>query len=161
MLFCYQWNEAGVDKFLWRTIIHYIAAWIIIKEDVDMITAVSGTINFHTDVTNGKDSILVDAPESKGGTGSGYTPFDLLCAAYASCLDISARVVLDKMRIEYSEVKVIAAIDQSDESKTSFCSTIEITGELDQASHDRVVELAMKNCPIKQIFDKPIEYTAM
>ncbi len=126
-----------------------------------MITAVSGKINFHTDVTNGKQSILVDAPEAKGGTGSGYSPFDLLCAAYASCLDISTRVVLDKMRVEYSEVKVIAAIDHSDETKTVFSSTIEIAGEIDQQTHDRVVELAMKNCPIKQVFDNPIEYTLL
>ncbi len=124
-----------------------------------MIISTSEDPTYLTNLWNGAVSVSSDVTEEKGGSGNYFRPHDLLEAAYASCLNITTRMVLDSLKLPYEEVRVTVELDRQDEAKTVFTSQIEIVGDIDEATKQRVLRLAL-NCPVKKTLSKPLEFRA-
>lgn len=121
-----------------------------------MVISRSSNERYLTDISNGRQHLSSDVTEEKGGSGNHFRPHDLLEAAYASCLTITARMILDSLDIPYEGVTVNVALERTDE-KTVFHSHIAIAGTLDEKAKQIVLKKLM-NCPVKKTLSQPLEF---
>ena len=124
-----------------------------------MITAQNGNCNYLVNLNNGKAEICADILPDKGGQGNHFRPHDLLCAAYAACLNITVRMVLDRLELPYSDVKVEVDLERS-EGKTVFKSKIGIEGNLSEEQKKKVLTLA-SNCPVRKTLSSTILFESL
>jgi putative redox protein len=122
-----------------------------------MVISKSGNTAYLTEIWNGTESISSDVAEEKGGSGKYFRPHDLLEAAYASCLNITTRMVLDSLTLPYEEVTVKVELDRRDDTKTIFTYHIDIVGTVDEETKQKVLKLVM-NCPVKKTLLKQVEF---
>ena len=125
-----------------------------------MIIAESSGVNYLTQINNGTTVINSDVTEEKGGGGEYFRPHDLLCAAYASCLNITVRMVLDRMGLKYDKVVTNIDVDREKENSTIFMYHVEIIGDIDIAAKEAVIAKAM-NCPVRKTLSQNISFQAM
>lgn len=69
-----------------------------------MIIAESDHNKYFTQLSNETASINADVTKDKGGSGDYFGPHDLICAGYASCLNITVCMILEKMNLKYDKV---------------------------------------------------------
>jgi len=125
-----------------------------------MITAVNGPENYRVELGNGSRTIQADVNAEKGGGGNGFRPHELLAAAYASCLNISVRMILDRLKMPYSGVRVEVDLDRGVEGKTIFLSRIQIDGDIPEEDKRKVLALA-SNCPVRQTLSQQIGFAVL
>ena len=122
-----------------------------------MINAESGSEKYLTLLSNGAVSITSDTTQSKGGGGEYLRPHDLLCAGFASCLNISVRMVLEEMNIDYEKVVTKVDVNRDQEDNTIFLYDIDIIGDIDTATKESVLSKA-SNCPVRKTLSKNIDF---
>lgn len=124
------------------------------------ITAITELDRSHykTKVYAGGHFIYSDEPESIGGTNEGMTPGALLLASLGSCTAITVRMYADRKQYNLDGIKVELAIcNEKDMSKeTTITRKIELTGNLTDEEHQRLMQIADK-CPIHKILRNPIK----
>lgn len=103
------------------------------------------------------DQIYSDTTESNGGSGKYFRPHDLIEAGFASCLNITTRMVLNSMNLAYETVTVHVELDRSDPAKSIFKYQIDIEGQLDEESK-RAVLKKVTNCPVRKTLSKQLEF---
>jgi putative redox protein len=114
-----------------------------------MITAQSDDRNYCTRLTNAAAEVYADVARSNGGGGGHFDPFDLVCAGYAACLNITARMILDRMHLAYEKVLTKVAVDTAGERTTVFSYHVEIVGAIDEATKAAVIAKLAK-CPVQK-----------
>ncbi|AJA46964.1 stress-induced protein OsmC [Clostridium pasteurianum DSM 525 = ATCC 6013] len=122
-----------------------------------MIVSKSKKENYCTEISNGNKYIFSDVTEDKGGKGQYLRPHDLICAGFASCLNITTRMILERKNIEYEEVIVKVDLDKSDENKTKFIYHVDIIGDISDEAKQIVFNM-LKNCPVRKTLSKEIEF---
>jgi len=108
------------------------------------------------DVDNGRHKLYADEPLSYGSADLGPSPFEYLCASLGSCTAITLRMYAGRKEwdIENISVTVTHSIRKlSDgESKNVFTRILNVTGNLDEAARDRLVDIANK-CPVHKMLE--------
>ena len=122
-----------------------------------MIISKSMSENYKTEISNGSAVICSDVTEDKGDNGEYFGPHDLLCASLASCLNITARMVLDRMNVAYEKVVVKVDLDRTDEARTGFLYDVEIIGDVPEELKQKVINLVSK-CPVHKTLAKEIYF---
>ena len=125
-----------------------------------MISAEGGHEEYLTQLSNELASIQADTTESNGGSGKYFRPHDLLCAGFASCLNITVRMILKKMGLQYDRIMTKVDIDRSREDQTVFLYDVKIIGDIDTAVKEMVISQAL-NCPVKKTLSKNIAFEPM
>ncbi|MEA4863513.1 MAG: OsmC family protein [Victivallaceae bacterium] len=125
-----------------------------------MITAVNGPENYRIELDNGSKTIVSDVSADKGGSGDGFRPHELLAAAYASCLNISIRMIMNRLKMPYSNVRVEVDIDRGTVGKTLFLSRVRIDGDISEDDRRKILALA-SNCPVRKTLSQKIEFAAL
>lgn len=121
-----------------------------------MIKASIGKEKYKTIVTAGKNSILVDEPEDKGGLDLGLHPQQLLAASLASCTAITLKMYTDRKEWDIGPIDVEVDIEQTEDKKeTKFIRKISYQGNLDQKQKSRIESIA-NACPIHKILHAQI-----
>ncbi len=126
-------------------------------DDADAI-ATTGRRAFTTSLQLGRHELIADEPADVGGGDLGPSPYALLAAALAGCTSMTLQMYARRKRLalETATVRVkhgrIHAKDcedcESPEGRLDeFVREIRLVGELDQASRERLVEIADK-CPV-------------
>ena len=122
-----------------------------------MIISKSGDNKYITEIHNENEMIYSDVTEEKGGSGKYFRPHDFLEAAYASCLNITTRMILDSMNIRYEKVTVKVDLNREKEDKTIFEYTIDIDGDINEHIKN-IVMRKVRNCPVRKTLSKQIEF---
>ena len=122
-----------------------------------MVTAKSGRENYRVELDNGTQVIASDVASDKGGAGAGFRPHELLEAAYAACLDISVRMILDRLQWAYDDVRVEVQLDRETPGTTVFRHRIAIEGPLTDEQKAKVLSLAA-GCPVRKTLSHTIEF---
>jgi putative redox protein len=125
-----------------------------------MVTSHSKKEKYMTEISNGKLTILSDTTTDKGGKGENFRPHDLLCAALASCLNITSRIILDRKQIKYDDVIIKVDLDRSAENKAKFIYHIDILGNIDDETKKKVITMVLRGCPVKGTLEKEISFEA-
>lgn len=100
-----------------------------------------------------------DVTPEKGGSGAYLRPHDLLCSGFASCLNITTRMILDRKNIKYDEVLVKVDLDRSDENRTKFIYDVDIVADISPEMKQTIMKL-LKNCPVRKTLSKELEFIA-
>ena len=125
-----------------------------------MIISESKIENYCTEISNENSFIFSDVTEEKGGKGQYLRPHDLLCAAFASCLNITTRMILERKKIKFEKVIVKVDLDRSEEKKTKFLYDVDIIGDILIETKKNIINMA-KNCPVRKTLLKEIEFEIM
>lgn len=121
-----------------------------------VIIAESSKDNYFTQLSNETTTINADVTIDKGGKGEHFRPHDLICAGYASCLNINIRMILEQMSLKYDKVITKVDIDR-EEDRTTFLYYVEIMGDIDDATKKLVISKSL-NCAVKETLSKTIEF---
>ena len=136
--------------------------------DFDGITAVGETAKgFLTRLETGAHQFLADEPVSYGGTNKGPTPYDYLGAALGACTSMTLNMYARRKELNVKSVSVnvthekIHATDCDDCEKSDgkidqFTRRICIDGNLNEAEHKRMLEIADK-CPVHKTLENEIK----
>ncbi|WP_135504472.1 bifunctional alpha/beta hydrolase/OsmC family protein [Roseovarius aestuariivivens] len=121
---------------------------------------------FLQDVNAGaRHHLLADEPAAYGGTGRGLTPYGFLSAGLGACTSMTIRMYarrkgwpLAHVRVDVSHDKVHAqdAGAPGDQKADRFTRVIRMTGDLTEAQHARLMEIADK-CPVHRTLEKSAE----
>lgn len=124
-----------------------------------MITAISKEKNYKTDIMGESASITMDMPVASGGSGGALVPFELLLGGFASCLNITIRMLLDKKGVSYRQVKVTAGEDRNKKPGAMIISwQAEIEGDIPEEDKQKYIARAFEKCPIHNALAGNIEF---
>jgi putative redox protein len=122
-----------------------------------MIVSVSTKTPYATIFTDGKREAACDTNPDKGGSGSGFSPLDLLEAAFACCLNMTMRMYADKHKIPLTEAKVSVSLNRDNSEQTVFEYGVELQGDLTAEQRQKLMELAA-SCTVKKTLSKQISF---
>lgn len=119
------------------------------------VTARTGRSRYRTRVDVRGHVFAADEPPALGGTDLGPTPFDLLCAALASCTTITLRMYADRKEWPLEEVSARVAHSRDKEGASPprgevvdlYTVELTLTGDLSDEQRARLVEIAGR-CPV-------------
>lgn len=101
---------------------------------------------YTNDVKTSRHHLYTDEPVSLGGSDLGPTPFEYLAAALGGCTTITLRMYANRKGwpVEHLSVDVTT---QKEDGKNVFKRALTITGDLDEAQKERLLQIADK-CPV-------------
>lgn len=108
---------------------------------------------FQVRVQAGGHGILMDEPVAAGGLGTGPNPFDLLCAAIASCTLMTLKLYAQRkgwaldglgVRVTHSKGSV--------EAKDRFVCELELGNATDE-QRERLLSIAQR-CPVHLVLER-------
>lgn len=108
-----------------------------------------------TELRTETHTVVADEPQDKGGKDLGPSPGDLLRMSLASCTAITLRMYANRKKMDVRKIEVMVSSNDL-EGKTRFHVTVEITGELNDEQHKRMLQIA-NACPVHKILTNPIK----
>ncbi len=126
------------------------------ESDREVVTS-TGT-GFTTEVNAGRHNLIVDEPESVGGSDLGPTPYDYLITSLGACTGMTLQMYAERKKWPLKEVRVHLMHDKVHEADCEKCEDkearidrisreIEISGDLSDEQINRLMEIADK-CPV-------------
>jgi putative redox protein len=100
-------------------------------------------------LVDGRHTVVIDEPESLGGTDTAPTPYEMLATALAGCVMITLRMYGRRKNWDIGEIGVDACFD-NDERPTSVAVTVHLPEGLDDEQAARLRAVA-KACPISKM----------
>lgn len=125
-----------------------------------MITATNEVAPYKTKFSNGASVASIafsDNTAEKGGRGDGFRPHDLLEAAFACCLNMSARMYADQNSLQLQDVTTTVQLDRSDPENICFRYSVELAGNLSENDRAEILK-ALQTCPVHKTLSSPISF---
>lgn len=136
-----------------------------IEDEGVVVVAESGEGAYHVEINASGHPLSADEPESLGGSNRGATPYDLLCAALGACTTITLRMYANRknLAVERIETRVEhkkhhasdsdEAAGEHDYPVDHFTRTIAISGNIEDAQRDRMMQIAGL-CPVHKTLER-------
>lgn len=112
-----------------------------------MIHARSRAVPHQVEFTTGTHVALADVPVEKGGAGAGFGPHELLEAALATCLVMTARMVAEKHDLPLESAECQVRIDRTNPDAACLEYNLTLHGRLNPDQQARIHE-AVRRCPV-------------
>ncbi|MGV8929401.1 MAG: alpha/beta fold hydrolase, partial [Brevundimonas sp.] len=108
----------------------------------------TGAGKFQVRVLTPSTTFLADEPVSVGGLDSGPTPYDLLSAGLGACTAMTCRLYAEGKKWPLDRVVVeVGHTARTASERDRFVRKIAFQGDLDEAQHVRLLEIADR-CPV-------------
>ncbi len=117
--------------------------------------ATIGTDTYKTELVARTHMLVADEPMDVGGKDLGPRPGDFLRMSLASCTAITLRMYANRKKFDVKEIQV-SVVSKEVEGGTAFETDIKIMGNLDEAQHQRMLQIA-KLCPVHKVLTNPIQ----
>jgi putative redox protein len=114
-----------------------------------MIKATSKTKPYQVQFTNGKHSALADTIKDKGGGEAGFRPHELLEAALAACMNMTATMYASKHAIPLRQVVTKVSLHRSGDEQVVFKCVVELKGRLTAEQKEATLASA-RACPVRK-----------
>ena len=135
--------------------------------DPGVTVATTPAGGFRTDIVAAGHALTADEPASVGGSNLGPSPYDLLSAALASCTTMTLQMYARLKKIDLKSVSVAVRHNKVHAADCEDCETREgkvdefqrdltLTGEIDEATRQRLVEIADK-CPVHRTLHSEVK----
>lgn len=125
-----------------------------------MITATGKSGSRLAEISDGKHTFYADTPVEGGGSDSYRRPGDILAGAYAACVNITTRMVLDRENLPYEEVKVYVDIDRSDLDNLKIYTRTDIISDISEEKKQEVIN-RVKRCPVCRMLAAEKQFLTM
>ena len=118
----------------------------------------TGNGRFQVKVEAGNHQLIVDEPVEVGGLGTGPNPFDLLCAALASCTLMTLKLYAERKGWTLDRLRVRVTHHQgSAERRDRFDRVVEL-GNVTEEQRDRLLKIAQR-CPVDLLLERGADVT--
>jgi putative redox protein len=114
---------------------------------------------FLTRFTNGEQIASADTTTDKGGGSRGFRPHELLEAALATCMNMSARMYAQKHEIPLAGVSVAVSLSRSTAEGPTFVYRVELNGSLSDIQKSQLLS-SIENCPVRATLSQGLRFTA-
>lgn len=121
-------------------------------EDSIMIVSTSCTNPYVTEVTNGQHVIYADTSKELGGSSCGFDAQELFCASFASCVNITTRMILEKKNLAYDKIIVKVELKEQGYKEYHMLYSIEIIADMPVEMKQNILNI-VRNCPISKILE--------
>ncbi len=126
-----------------------------------------GHEHYRTEALAGGHPLVMDEPQSLGGTDLGASPYDLILAGLGGCTAITLRMYADRKEWPLEEVHVRLTHKKMHASDCAECETtegridvirreVQLMGPLDDKQRSRLLAIADR-CPVHRTFHGEIE----
>jgi uncharacterized OsmC-like protein/alpha/beta superfamily hydrolase len=115
----------------------------------------TGLGGFHSWASAGPHAFIVDEPEDMGGLDAGPHPYQVLCAALASCTTMTLRMYANHKGIKLGRIRTTVTHERSGASegpRDVFKRVISVEGGAGDLK-DKLVEIAGK-CPVHRTLER-------
>jgi putative redox protein len=123
-----------------------------------MISTINEAPPYRVQFSNGKHSALADTTQDKGGGGSGFRPHELLEAALATCMNMTATMYAAKHTIPLTQVVTKVTLDRSGSGQVFFSYSVELSGELTVQQREAIMS-AMRVCPVRKTLSRGVRFS--
>jgi len=118
----------------------------------------TGVGGFHSWAVTGPHAFIVDEPESSGGLNGGPHPYNLLCSALAACTTMTLRMYANHKKLDLGRIRTDVTHERDSDkpsraSQDIFKREISVTADIDQATRDKLLEIANK-CPVHRTLER-------
>ena len=129
----------------------------------EVVVGETGENKFATAIAAGPHHLRADEPVSIGGGDTGPTPYGLLLAALGACTTMTLRMYADRKKLPLERAVVRLRHEKIHAEDCAECETkegkidridrvLELTGDLDDATRQRLLEIADK-CPVHRTLE--------
>ena len=122
-----------------------------------MVTAKSEKGGYLTRLSDGKHAWFADVPRARGGGDNGPTPTDMLLSAYAACVNITTRMLLDEGGYAYDGVETRVELERTEDGRAIFYARTDIEGDIPEADKAAILE-RVKRCPVCRLLRAEKEF---
>lgn len=119
------------------------------------VTARINEQNYKTVISSATNTLIADEPKSLGGEDLGFTPYELLASALASCTAITLRMYAERKNWNTGAISVQVDLSEA-RNPTVFTRKISFENTLDEAQQTRLVAVA-NACPTHKILQGTIQ----
>ena len=112
-----------------------------------MITVRGGADKRMAAITTGTCTYYADATVESGGSGLYPRPGEYLMSAFAACMNMTARGLLNERNVSYEEVVTRVELDRSDLDRLTFFYKTEIIGDMPEEVRQQVLR-EIENCDV-------------
>jgi putative redox protein len=123
-----------------------------------MVETRSLAVPYQTNFQAGEHSGRADTLKDGVGGMTGMRPHELLEAALATCLTITARMALDELRVRCSEVTVRVELERTNSAST-FRYSVELDAGVDEDQRAAVLQ-RVERSPVRQTLTKELKFQA-
>jgi len=126
--------------------------------------------SYYTEIKSGGHGLLADEPLRAGGTDRGPTPYGLLLSSLGACTGMTLRMYADRKQWPVEEINVYLNHEKIHAEDCSDCDDsasgridhierlIDVTGDLDDAQRQRLLEIADR-CPVHRTLQEKVHIT--
>lgn len=107
--------------------------------------------------------VVLDGPSEFGGSEAGSSPMELVLIALGGCTGMDVASLLDKMRVEYDDLRLEVSAERKDEHPKIFTKihiTYRIGGDVSEDKVEKAIEKSQnKYCSVSDILRNSAELT--
>ena len=129
----------------------------------EVVVGETGENMFAQSIAAGPHRLRADEPPSVGGGDTGPTPYGLLLASLGACTSMTLRMYANRKKLPLERIVVRLRHDKIHAEDCAECETkegkidridrvVELTGDLDAATRQRLLEIADK-CPVHRTLE--------
>ena len=118
-----------------------------------------GSENYLMEIKTTNHTVMVDEPESIGGSNQYPNPAQYLLSALASCTAITIKMYADKKKWNVGEINVdvkMKEVISSGKTIKKIVKAVQFENPLEDDQIERLLTIGSK-CPISKLLEQPIE----
>lgn len=118
-----------------------------------------GSENYLMKIKTTNHMVMVDEPESIGGTDKYPNPAQYLLSALASCTAITIKMYADNKKLNVGEINVdvkMKEVISSGKTIKKIVKAVQFENPLEDDQIERLLTIGSK-CPISKLLEQPIE----
>lgn len=112
-----------------------------------------GRDHYAASVTAGGHALRADEPPEAGGTDTGPSPWELLCASLGACTAVTLRMYADRKEWPLEGLHVTVTRDGN-----TLHQLVELRGDLSDEQHARLMDIAGR-CPVHRALHEGMQTT--
>ncbi len=162
-------SERKDSQYVGKTIASWAERYLELPEDSrlstkhQVVASLNGDDGFTTQLKAGKHYLTGDEPTDFGGNDFGPSPYELVSAGLSACTVMTLQMYARRKKWDLANVEVhtsygkihaedCEACEQTSSKIDSFHREIRLSGELDEAQQNRLLEIADK-CPVHRTLE--------
>jgi len=118
-----------------------------------------GSENYLMEIKTTNHTVMVDEPESIGGSNQYPNPAQYLLSALASCTAITIKMYADNKKLNVGEINVDVKMEEvisSGKTIKKIVKAVQFENPLEDDQIERLLTIGSK-CPISKLLEQPIE----
>ena len=118
-----------------------------------------GSENYLMEIKTTNHTVMVDEPESIGGSNQYPNPAQYLLSALASCTAITIKMYADNKKWNVGEINVdvkMKEVISSGKTIKKIVKAVQFENPLEDAQIERLLTIGSK-CPISKLLEQPVE----